>query len=372
MTSADLSVIHGLSDCLQSSAGANEAERRLQSAVVDTLSESGLFTLLLPPSVGGDERTAMNALSQIAHAAYHDGAAGWCSMISSTTSLLAAFLDPAVARATFGSAKAVGGVFAPKGSGVWDGDDLVVSGRWQWGSGLQHCDWAVCGVVDDAGHRHTAVVATAELDIIDTWYTVGLRGTGSNDFALNGARVAKDHLISQTKPIAMCDDAVASLPNFSMLGAGVAAVSLGIACRSIDEFTVLAKEHRPQFSTRLIAEHHAAQAAVAEAIVEVRAFGEHLMSAVADVWHTIVAGERCEVGQRVAIRGAAARLVTAGADVATTMFRLGGGAAVYEDSLLGRCLRDSQVVPQHLMVAPKLFETLGRHALDQPLDAGMI
>jgi hypothetical protein len=54
------------------------------------------------------------------------------------------------------------------------------------------------------------------------------------------------------------------------------------------------------------------------------------------------------------------------------MFRLSGGAAVYDTSVLGRCLRNLSVIPQHIMVAPRLFETLGRHHLGLDFESSMI
>jgi alkylation response protein AidB-like acyl-CoA dehydrogenase len=72
------------------------------------------------------------------------------------------------------------------------------------------------------------------------------------------------------------------------------------------------------------------------------------------------------------MRLAAAHAVSAGVAVSDTAFTLAGGTAVYETSVLGRCLRDAHVVSQHIMVAPKLNETLGKHLLGAEFDASMI
>jgi indole-3-acetate monooxygenase len=55
-----------------------------------------------------------------------------------------------------------------------------------------------------------------------------------------------------------------------------------------------------------------------------------------------------------------------------TAFTLAGGAAVYDTSVLGRCLRDAHVVTQHVMTAPKLYETFGRFLLGVETDTRMI
>ena len=46
-----------------------------------------------------------------------------------------------------GADTATGGVFAPNGRGVREGNGYRVTGRWQWGSGTQHCEWIVGGAI---------------------------------------------------------------------------------------------------------------------------------------------------------------------------------------------------------------------------------
>ena len=57
------------------------------------------------------------------------------------------------------------------------------------------------------------------------------------------------------------------------------------------------------------------------------------------------------------------------AEVADVAFTLAGGSSVYSSNVLQRCQRDAHIPTQHLQVAPKLYETLGRALLDQDIDA---
>ena len=76
--------------------------------------------------------------------------------------------------------------------------------------------------------------------------------------------------------------------------------------------------------------------------------------------------------RRVAMRLAAAHAATASVAVTDAAWTLAGGSAVYETSVLGRCIRDAHVTTQHIMVAPKLNETLGKFLLGVDLDTAMI
>jgi alkylation response protein AidB-like acyl-CoA dehydrogenase len=353
---------------------ADEADnhRRLSASTVECLSAEGLLALLLPDDVGGPGHLPTAALSAMSAIAAHDGAAGWCSMISSTTCLLAGFLDTATAQTTFGEAAAVGGVFAPDGTGRRIDGGVLVSGGWQWGSGLHHCDWIVAGVALDDGDRVTIVVPKEEVTLHDTWQTVGMRGTGSVDFTIDNVVIPHTRVIPQIGAEPISSDPLVRLPNFSILGAGVAAVALGVAERAWSEAVILANERSPQFSRRLLSQQASVQATIARSRSRLDAAGGELFRSVERAYQMVLGGEKVPVSSRVRIRGAAAHAVEESSLVANEMFRLAGGAAVYDSSVLGRCLRNLSVIPQHIMVAPRLFESLGRHHLGLEFDSAMI
>ncbi len=171
---------------------ADEAERlrRLPQSTVDALVAAGLMRLYVPAVYGGPEVDPPTALEAMAEVARADAAAGWCTMIGGTTSSLASFLPPATAGAIYGDPTVVtGGVFAPNGRGHVDGDTVTVTGRWQWGSGTQHCRWIVGGVLCDDDQFRVCYLDAADVTFHDTWYTSGLRGSGSLDFSVDGAVV---------------------------------------------------------------------------------------------------------------------------------------------------------------------------------------
>ena len=83
-------------------------------------------------------------------------------------------------------------------------------------------------------------------------------------------------------------------------------------------------------------------------------------------------GDRVSVEARVAMRLAAAHAANESIAAVDAAWTLAGGTAVYDTSVLGRCLRDVHVVSQHIMVAPKLNETLGKYLLGAEFDPKMI
>ncbi|MEZ5248247.1 MAG: acyl-CoA dehydrogenase family protein [Ilumatobacteraceae bacterium] len=134
--SADLlEAAEGLHELVEAHADKAEQKRRLPSRLVHAMRDAHLFRMCVPHEYGGPEADPMTFGAVIEKVAQADGAAGWCTMIGSTTSSMSLFLEPEWARRLFGDAKTVSaGVFAPNGRAVRDGDGWRVTGRWQWGA----------------------------------------------------------------------------------------------------------------------------------------------------------------------------------------------------------------------------------------------
>lgn len=355
-------------------AQATEAEtsRRLTPGTVEALADAGMFTLCLPTAYGGPGSSVVEMIDAVATIAHADASAGWCSGIASTTSSLAAYLPPVVAGEIYPSTRvASGGVFAPNATATTTEAGLRVSGRWQWGSGTQHCDWIVGGASCDDGSQRTVFFPAGEVTFHDTWYASGLRGTGSLDFSVDDVVVGDDRTIVLGRPPRV-DEPMSRFPNFTLLALGIAATAIGNARRALDEVRELAASKTPQFSSRTLDRSGHAQLEYARAEVRWRAARALLRDEVGVAWELAVDGAAVDVGMRVAMRLAAAHAVSECVAVCDTAWTLAGGTAVYESSVLGRCLRDAHVMTQHIMVAPKLGETLGKYLLGAKFDDRMI
>lgn len=347
--------------------------RRLPQPVVEALSAGGLFTLCLPEAYGGPGSGPVALIDAVAEVARGDGAAGWCTAIASTTSSMGAFLEPDVARTIFTStATATGGVFAPNGRGVAADGGFRVTGRWQWGSGTQHCSWIVGGAMCDDNTQRVCFFPAADIDFHDTWHVSGMRGTGSLDISVDDVFVPDEYTIQPVVGDVRVDEPLAHFPNFTLLALGIAATGLGVARRALDELAELAQGKKPQFSSRTLAESGFAQTEYARAEARWRAARAYLRDEVGQAWEAAQRGDRVDVASRVAMRLAAAHAASEIVEVVDTAWTLAGGSAVYDTSVLGRCLRDAHVVTQHIMVAPKLNETLGKFLLGADFNPAMI
>jgi alkylation response protein AidB-like acyl-CoA dehydrogenase len=362
-----------------------EAARRLPRDLADALAGLGLMRLLTPAAYGGAELHPAEFFRVVERLARADASAAWCSFIACTSSLVAAHLDEAVAAPLFGrpTLKAAG-VFAPRGTARREGDGYRVSGRWAWGSGVQHADIVVVGcLVPGADGRPEAlasgaprvlsvVVEADRVTPIDNWSSVGLCGTGSGEFEIAPTWVPAGRTACLTDAAPVVARPLYRFPVFGLLSLAIAAVASGIARLALDELEALAEGKVPQGGQRPLAQRATVQEAVARAEAQWRGARAFVFEAVEQAWHEAAREAAIGVAARRDMRLAATHLVHAAAAVVDRMHTLAGGNAIFATSPLQRCLRDVHVTTQHMMVSESTFELVGRLLLGQPTDVAML
>jgi alkylation response protein AidB-like acyl-CoA dehydrogenase len=349
-----------------------ERERRLPDELVSELLDAGLFSLCLPATLGGREAPPTEMVRVLEALARGDGATGWCAMVASTSSLLGAYLPRAEAELIFAHGRNVtGGVFAPRGRAERRDGGFLVSGRWAFASGVQHCDWVLGGCVVHAGDEpellengspdvRLMLMPADAVEVIDTWSVSGLRGTGSHDMAAVSLPVPAARGVSLLSDAPCHPGALYAFPLFGLLSLGIAAVALGIARGAVDDFMALAGAKTPAGGRRTLAERSTVQAEVAQTEAALRAARGLLVDEAERAWRAAREGGPIPEGHRVGLRMAATHATGAAARATTSMYHAAGGSSIYDSSPLQRRFRDVHVATQHVMVAPATWELTGR------------
>src|SRR5262249_39544530 len=156
-------------------------ERKLPPQIVEFMRTEGLLSIWLPAEYGGPDLGMPESVKLIEALARIDGAIGWCACTSAINNRLAGFLPTASANRIFLDDKAfIAGALMPTGKATRLRDGYTVSGRWGYGSGINHCAWSVggCAVLengkpkqDQDGTPEALLVffPTSQCEIIDTW-----------------------------------------------------------------------------------------------------------------------------------------------------------------------------------------------------------
>jgi indole-3-acetate monooxygenase len=162
---------------------AMQTQRRMSADIAAALAQTGVFQMLVPKAVGGLQCSPLDIIQTIEALAKIDASVAWCAMIGATSALYSAYLPSDLAKDIYGTRTTItGGVFAPMGTAVLQDDHYLVNGHWRWASGSQNCTWLSggCIVMENGVPTQRAMIFPAtSAELIDTWHTMGLRGTGS-------------------------------------------------------------------------------------------------------------------------------------------------------------------------------------------------
>jgi alkylation response protein AidB-like acyl-CoA dehydrogenase len=357
-----------------------DGARRLPEGLVAALRDSGLLRAGAPVEVAGSELAPGAALRCAEEVARGDASAGWCVSIAITSSLLAAYLPSDAREELFGGGQGIAaGVWAPRGEARPVDGGVVVSGRWAFCSGITHADlmFAGCFVGGDPRPSSERPVPSVlalpkeDLEILDTWHTLGLRGTGSHD------AVAHEVFVPGARVFSLFDGPVLNrplyrFPIFGFFALSIAAAALGNARAAIDALVELAADKVGLGSSRTLAERSGTQAAVAAAEASLSAARALYYATIDAAWRAAQLDEPVPVALRNDLRLAATHAVRTSAEVARGMYDLAGGSAIYDQSPLQRHFRDAHTATAHFQVNAASRELPGRFLLGQPADASML
>lgn len=369
-------LVDSLRPSIESQRAEAETLRCLPRELAETLRHAGAFRLSTPVERGGLELPLTTMMSVYEAFGRIDGAVAW-NVWNGNLGFIGAMLDDAAADRIWAdgdpiianSARVCGG-----GTSVDGG--FLLSGRWDMVSAIDVADWVgLFGVVlEGDGPRMTEhgpdvrafFVPTDAIQIIDTWHTSGMRGTGSKTVTAAGVFVPQDLAISPFAP-ARLDRPLYRVPAFTIASCGAAPIVVGIAQAAVDELVALAPGKATD-NGHMLADRPHVQSQLAAAQLSLDAARLLLHDATATIDRAATEAEPISELLRARLRGAMSHAGAVCRGVLSTCQLLASSSAVYSANRMEQLVRDGQVAAQHMILSPIHMDILGRLTLG--LDAG--
>ena len=369
--------VRGLAPVVERYRDEAERQRRLPRPLFEALRDAGFFGLWVPRNLGGAEVDIETSVRSVEELSRLDGAVGWNVMIAGNTSILWANLEQSVAAEMVeGGRKLViaGTVTSGSGTAHVVPGGFRLSGRWPFASGCHQADWLVCvgQILEDGEPRrgpdgmpstYTFAVPAADCEILDTWHTVGLRGTGSHDFEARDLFVPEGRHFPSRGGASYQRGPLYNTHFYHLWGPNIAAVALGIARTAIDLFLGVAASKRYARTSVTVAERETVQDRVGQAEGLVRSSRAFLYETIRETWQLLASGAEVPEQLTAVNRLAAATAVDYAVQAVDLIFTLGGTTSVYAHNRIERCFRDVHVVQQHAVVSPNATLAAGRYFL---------
>jgi alkylation response protein AidB-like acyl-CoA dehydrogenase len=339
--------------------------------MIERFKQVGIYRAATPKCFGGDALAPARFLQMIERISEADGSAGWVASFGSAGVYLAALPRETLAELYAESPDLVfaGGLFPLQPAEAVEGG-YQVNGTWKFASGCKGADLLGVGIGAAGGKPRTAVFRPEQVDIVENWEVVGLKGTGSHDLRVTDKRVEERWTFIRGGA-ATIDEPLFRYPSIAYAAQVLAVVNLGLARAALDEISRMAGGSgitgAPKLSDRAYV-----RIEIAKAEAKLSAARGFFYNATEQVWNSILAGHPVTPEQTSLLRLSAIHVSQAGAEVVQSAYSLAGTTAIYLRHPLQRYLRDSMVVTQHAFLSEGLYDGAGSVFLGVPPFPGYI
>lgn len=348
---------------------ATEAGRSAAPESVAALREAGLAKLMTPTLNGGHGasiRAQVHACAELARAC---PATSWVLMVCGAHNWISGSFSEACRSEMFGSDQdlLIAGTLAGQGRFKKADGGWRVSGRWQYCSGVDHSSWLLIGALRDPDdtvkgpNSLHVMLPKAEVEVDDTWHTLGMRGSGSKDVVLDNVFVpdhraqATGKLFNGSSPHAHDHDnsGVYMAPVMCSLSTQLAGAILGMAREMLSLFVEKTRV-RPDIysgqSSGAKARMGTMQSRVAEASAEITS-AELMIGRNCDMFDEITAAKQpADMKAQAQMRWQSAYAAGLCRRAVERLYAGAGAHAAYNDSPMQQYYRDVIMATHHAAV----------------------
>ncbi|GAA3685731.1 acyl-CoA dehydrogenase family protein [Arthrobacter ginkgonis] len=380
-TLSSVSVQHQISqvaDRLRDSAGEAELAGRLAPEVADLVKGTGVVRMLQSCDNGGLETSLEEFSAAVMQIAALNPAAGWVAGVVGVHPWELSQADPRLQAELWGTDPDtwIASPYAPTGRAVPVDGGYRLTGRWQFSSGTDNCQWVVIGGVatdaeGNAGEvpdvRHF-VLPRADYRIVeDSWNVIGLKGTGSKDLVVTDAFVPEHRAIGAAALIGgglternRPGHPLYAMPFGVVFSYAIASATLGITQGALREFTDYTRNRIGAMGDR-VAGNPFQQAALAEASADIRASRLQLLDGARRMQEIAATGRRLTESERLEFRTDQVRASRRAVDAVDRLFTFAGGGSLRLEQPFQRYWRDAHAAMNHVCnIAEAIYQGYGQ------------
>lgn len=337
--------------------------RKLPESSVQELRDAGFFLALQPKRWGGYECTPQEFFRMQIAIAEGCMSTAWAGGIIAVHAFQLALMDERAQQDVWGEDihTLVSSSYAPMGKVEVVEGGFRFSGRWGWSSGSDHCTWVLLGgIIPGEGYR-TFLIPRSDYEIVDTWHSMGLEGTGSNDIVVNDVFVP-DYRTHKQMDGFNCDNPgkavnpqpVYQLPWAQLFIRTVSSPAIG-ACKAAVELYKQGALNKASNDPTKLAGDTATQERIAHALNGIDEMEALLYRNFDRMMAQVEAGESIDIEERARYRLHAARVIEKSMEVVDSLFSVAGGGSVFLGSEIQQRFLDIHTARAHVANNPTSF-----------------
>lgn len=354
-----------------------DRDREIPARVLSAMHDARLFAMLLPRSIGGEEvhpETLFHVMETIARA---DASTAWCLGQNCGVSMAAAYLDRSVASEIFTSGRTTAAHGAGSARAIVVDGGYRVTGHWRFASGSRHSSWlgghaTVCdadgkpylGSDGSPLEPRTMFFPTSKAKIIDTWQVMGLRGTGSDDYAVEDLFVPSAYSYTREAAAERRESGpLYRISIYNMFGIMFSAVGIGVAQAMLDDLLSIAKTKTPHLQKNPLAQSTHIQIEVGKAHARLGAARAYVLDHFRRQHDRAAAGQAVTDQDRIVGLTVTCFAINLAREAGDFAYSAAGATAIFDRNPFERRFRDLHTVTQQLQAHVAHYEALGQSLL---------
>jgi len=360
-------------------AAAADRDRRLPDETIGELLESGLFGVMTPRIFGGSELGVAALVDITIELARACGSTGWVYGVLAGHSWMLNLFPEKTQREIHANPGALTATVFRLGGTVTrvDGGYRLVDGQGRFCSGIDFASWVIVGnaveVDGSPPEPRFFVVPRNEIEIVDDWQTVGMRGTGSRSIRIADAFIPAHRSVSFAEmssgrsPGAEFHQAALYRMPFQLIAPfSIIGAPLGIARGVVEDTSAVLTRHFADLDELQAAGRAASLARLGHSAAEIDA-ATALIARDAMRIDSASSADDLTALEKAAITRDWAYAAQTARHAASRIFESAGGGAIYDASDLQRQWRDVNAAAQHFaFVWDNALVDYGRAAVGLP------
>lgn len=379
--------MRGILDLVAANTAQTEELRRVPDANVAALRGIGYLRGMVPQAYGGGEECPVDLYRAARLLASVCPSTAWAMQLLMGHAHVVAQFSKQAQDEVWGAgpdAWAASSV-APQGRFTPAEGGFRLSGRYQFSSGSDHAHWIILGGLRPGAETGEpeyclALLPKGDFQIVDTWFTSGLRGTGSKDIVVEDAFVPEHRIepigalfTGQARGAGLHPGELYRIPFSAIFGASFSVVALGAADGMVEAYRERLKGRVSALTGLKTIDSSTSFMRLAESWQDLRA----ATALIEADWHSFLALARGEIAPTPDLltgwRTTQAYVVKLAVQATDRLFNASGGSAGYSSNPAQRFWRDVHMAAGHYYVDYDIASRiLGRHLMGLPPEPGVI
>lgn len=354
-----------------------EDNRSLLDETLADFQAAGLLCIMQPPNLGGFGLDITAHLAVSAELARGCASSAWIQALMGYQNMLVGFFDPAAQAEVLadGAPLLTSLVTGPSETAELVDGGCRLAGTWPYVSGADQCNWMLLSAHDPDARRDgkwrvlTCLLPRSSASVIDDWYCMGLRGTGSKTVTLEGEFIPEHRIICLQEIAGKGTPGQAvnpgplfrGIPTSTLFAMIITAPALGIADAALEAFRQRLQDRWNARMCTSQSEWPGSQMRLGHMTARLKAAREAFTASSGAFMAEIEGGGEITVERRTLYRMDMVEVMRVCTEIVYELFLDAGTGATMDGAPLQRMFRDIHTLRSHFVLGPDAAaENVGR------------